>query len=326
LLLIQPILGADRAGGEEIVLKAAQILDKGHPMETALISFGELLKERSDGTLILKIMNSSDYHSERDLIEAIQMGELDLIIITTAPLYGFTTDFLKFDLPYVFPDKDIAREILDGPIGEKSLKNSVHVGLMGLAYYENGLRHISSSNKPINLPEDISGLKIRTMESRIHMSTFRAMGAIPVPLGYNDLLRYINTNLIDLQENPITVIRSGKIYEVQKYLTFTGHFYLPAPMFISYGVWNKLTPEERIILETVAKETAVLQRKISDEMSGPETLEEFKKHMTLIEVPDITPWKEATSRVHEEFLAEIGEDDLKELNLEISKLLALKGK
>jgi tripartite ATP-independent transporter DctP family solute receptor len=259
------------------------------------------------------------------LIEAIQMGELDLIVITTPPLYGFTTDFLMFDLPYVFPNQDVAREILDGPIGERSLKNSIHVGLMGLAYYENGLRHIGSTRKPIYLPEDVSGLKMRTMESRIHLDTFAALGAIPTPLGYNDLLKSLKTNLIDLQENPVTVMLTGKIYEFQKYYTFTGHFYSPSPMFISFGIWNKLPPKLRKILEEAAKETAAYQRELCDEMSGPAALDEFRKYMTLIEVPDLSPWKEATSVVYDKFLPEIGKERLGELQKEILKLEAQKG-
>ena len=260
LALFLPTFGEGAARAEEIVLKAGQILGSGHPVETALRRFGDLLKERSGGSLTLEIIESSAFDSERDLIEALQMGGLDLIVITTSPLYGFTNDFIKYDLPYVFPDAETARAVLDGPVGERSLKSSVQAGLVGLAYYENGLRHISSSRDPVRLPEDVKGLRIRTMESRVHMATFRALGATPVPLGYNDLLKHIRADLIDLQENPVSVMYSGKIYEVQKYYSFTGHFYLPAPVFVSYGAWRKLRPLERRLLAEAARETAAYQR------------------------------------------------------------------
>jgi TRAP-type C4-dicarboxylate transport system substrate-binding protein len=191
---------------------------------------------------------------------------------------------------------------------------------MGLTYYENGMRYITSSSKPIHVPDDLKDLRIRTMESRIHMVTFRTLGATPVPLAYNDLLTNLKSGNIDTQENPITNIYTGEIYKYQKYLTYTEHFYQPAPMFISYAIWSKLTQEQRAIILEAAEESSVYQRKLCDEMVEPATAE-FKKYMELIE-PDKSIWKKATEPVRAEFLVEVGPDYLEELETEIARLQA----
>jgi tripartite ATP-independent transporter DctP family solute receptor len=308
-----------------IALRAAQILPANHPSQLALIRMGELLKEKSKGEIVLELVDNSGFEGERDLIEAIQMGELELIVIATPPLYGFTTDFLLFDLPYIFPDVKTARTVLDGPIGKRSLKNTMHVGLMGLTYYENGLSHISSDTKPILLPEDLKGMRIRTMESRIQMVTFRSLGATAVPLAYHDLIRYLKKDSIDLQENSVQVMYTSEIYKIQKYYTFTGHFYKPSPMFISYAVWSRLSEEHRAIILEAAEESSVYQKELCDEMNSPSTLAELEKYMILFQHPDLEAWKKALEPVHKEFLPEIGANSLKELSEEVRRIQASRG-
>jgi tripartite ATP-independent transporter DctP family solute receptor len=322
LVLLCLLCSVSQLKAETKTLRTAQLLDKGHPSELGLIRFGELLKERTNGDITIELKDNTIFFGERDLIEGIQMGELDLIVITTAPLYGFATDFLIFDLPYIFPNEEIARKVLDGPIGEKKLKNAQHVGLMGLTYYENGMRNISSKNIPIHLPKDIQGLKIRTLESRIHMATFRAMGATPVPLPYHDILKYVQKGNIDAQENPISVMMTGELYKFQKYYTLTEHFYLAAPMFISLATWNKLSKEEQTIIVECAKESTKYQRQLSSEMNSPEVLNNMSKYMETIELTDKDAWIKATEHVKNAFMPEIGEESYNELKNEIERIQA----
>ncbi|MDR1041742.1 MAG: DctP family TRAP transporter solute-binding subunit [Deltaproteobacteria bacterium] len=305
----------------KLTLRAAQVLLPGHPIAKGLEYMGFLLEERSGGELSLDIRESTQIKGERDLIEDVQMGELDLIVITTGPLYGFSNDFLVFDLPYAFPDALTARRVLDGPFGEKSLQNALQVGLVGLTYFENGLRHVTTTRKPVSRPEDLKGLKIRTMESRIHMEVFRTLGATPVPLAFGDLYARLKDGAVDGQENPISVIVTTSIFEVQRDLTLTGHFYMPAPVFVSAGVWNKLSDRQRDLLRTAARDAMHYHRAVADRFMGPEQLRFLGKSMDVNESPDLALWREAVvGPVRERFRAEIGPQVIEELDREIERV------
>jgi tripartite ATP-independent transporter DctP family solute receptor len=308
----------------KITLRAAQVLADTHPSHVALVRFQELLNERSKGEIQVEIADSKILGGERELIEAIQMGEVEIIVIGTAPLYGFTSDYLVFDLPYVFPDAGTARAVLDSPFGQTHLDRAMQVGLKGLTYYENGLRHISSTKKPIRLPGDLQGMRFRTMESRIHLETFRALGANPVPLSYSDLYARLKGGDLDAEENPMSVFVTGKLYEVQKYYTLTGHFYMPSPMFISISVWNKLdTADQELILQT-ARETAVYQRQLSDIFNSPTAIENLERSITVIQDVDKDAWKAAVAPVRKIFEAEVGQDTLAGLEKAIQDVEANK--
>jgi tripartite ATP-independent transporter DctP family solute receptor len=322
-------LSAQDAAGEQapeadapaaITLRAAQILHPGHPISRGLEYMALLVKERSGGRLSLDIQPASRFSGERELIERVQMGDLDLIVITTAPLYGFTSDFLVFDLPYLFDDAQTARRVLDGPFGEKTLQKAIAVGLVGLAYYENGMRHVTSAGKPVSVPGDLKGLKIRTLESRIHMDVFRTLGATPVPLAFGDLYQNLKSGSIDGQENPLSVIATSKLYEVQKNLALTGHFYMPSPMFIAASVWNKLPEDQRQLLRQASRDAMHYHRAVSDGFDGEETLNLLKSRMAVNEHPDRSLWKKAVAPVRGRFRAEIGEEALAELDSEIARV------
>ncbi|MDR2611918.1 MAG: DctP family TRAP transporter solute-binding subunit [Deltaproteobacteria bacterium] len=305
---------------EKLVLRAGQVLLPGHPIPQGLEYMAFLLDERSGGEISLEIRPPSELDGERDLIESIQMGELDVIVITTAPLYGFTTDFLVFDLPYVFPDQQTARRVLDGPYGERTLKKALQVGLVGLAYFENGLRHVTTGKTPVSRPEDLAGLKIRTMETRIHMAVFRKLGATPVPLAFGDLYSHLKKGAVDAEENPVSVITTTRLQEVQGYLALTGHFYMPAPLFISAGVWNRLPDRHRVILQDAARDAMHYHRAIADRFMGQEALDELSRSMTVNARIDRGLWRRALASVREDFKAEIGPETLEELDREILKL------
>jgi tripartite ATP-independent transporter DctP family solute receptor len=304
---------------QRVTIRAAQVLADTHPSHQALLRMADILSERSGGELGLDILDGNALGGERDLIESIQMGEADLIVIGTAPLYGFTSDFLVFDLPYLFPDLSTARAVMDSPFARNRLDNAIHAGLKGLGYYENGLRHISSSKTPVLLPGDLKGMRIRTMESRIHLETFRALGASPVPLSYSDLYDRLKNGSIEAEENPVSVFVTGKFYEVQDYYSLTGHFYMPSPMFVSNSLWNKLDRRDQELLLEAARESARYQRELSDAFYTKEALDELSERITLFRDIDRGPWRKAVAPVRKIFEAEVGAQTLKELDRAIAE-------
>ncbi|MDR3152780.1 MAG: DctP family TRAP transporter solute-binding subunit [Deltaproteobacteria bacterium] len=303
-----------------ITLRAGQVLHPGHPVAMGLEYMKRLVELRSGGEIAVEILDPATLSGERDLIESIQMGKLDLIVITTAPLYGFTPDFLVFDLPYVFPDPHVARKVLDGPFGEQTIQQARHVGLVGLAYFENGLRHVTTASKPVSRPEDLAGLRVRTLESRIHMDVFRKLGAIPVPLAFGDLYDQLRQGTLDAEENPVSVIQTADLYKVQGHMAITGHFYLPAPMFVSAGVWSKLTGRNRSLLQKAALDSVQYHRVISDYYMSPEALDFLKSRMQVTENINGALWRKAVESVRSDYRNEIGGETIDELERELLRV------
>jgi tripartite ATP-independent transporter DctP family solute receptor len=303
----------------KVTLRAAQVLAETHPTNIALERLRANALEKSGGELEIVVTDSKSFGGERELIEAMQMGDLELIVIATAALYGFASDFLVFDLPYAFPDQATARRVLDSPFGQERLDDASQAGLKGLAYYENGLRHVSASNKEIRAPSDLAGLRIRTMESRIHVDAFRELGASPVPLSYGELYGNLKSGRLDAEENPIPVFVTGKLYEVQRFYTMTGHFYMPAPVFVSLSAWGRLSPELQNILTEAAKESALYQRALCDGFETEAAMGDLAKKVSLLRFVDREPWKAAFAPVRKRYGAEVGEQTLSQLDRAIEE-------
>ncbi len=165
-----------------------------------MVKFGELLKEKSGGRIILDSFHSSQLGNERDLVEGLQLNTVQAAVITSAPLSGFTDAYLIFDLPFIFENVEEARQVCDSEIGQDMLKSLENDGIVGLAFFENGMRNITNSRRPIEKPADMAGIKIRTMENPMHMEAFRVMGADPTPMAFGELFTALQQKAIDAQK------------------------------------------------------------------------------------------------------------------------------
>ncbi|MDR2443222.1 MAG: DctP family TRAP transporter solute-binding subunit, partial [Deltaproteobacteria bacterium] len=247
-----------------------------------------------------------------------QEGSVDFAIISTAPLAGFTDAFLIYDLPFIFPDTKTARRVLDGPFGEKTLKFLASQGIIGLVFFENGFRHITNSKKPVVLPSDMEGMKIRTMENSIHKASFQAIGAIPYPLSFGELYPALQKKTLDAQENPVPIIYTSKFYQVQKYCSLTGHFYSPTPVLFSAAAWNQLTEEQRKIIETAAYEAREYQRDLIDKQNAEFISKLQDEGMEIVEIDKVI-WYEAMLPVYQTFESQGGSEVLKEIQAIINE-------
>ena len=296
----------------EVVLKAGHVLAPVHPYHIGMEKFAELVAAKTNGEVKVEVFHSSQLGNERELVEALQMGTTDVCLISTAPMAGFSKDFLVYDLPYLFTSPEQAYAILDGPIGQATLKGIEKVDLIGLGFWENGFRNITNSKLEIKTPEDLKGLKIRTMENKIHMATFRALGADPTPIASGEVFTALQQQTVDGQENPLTGIFTSKYYEVQKYLSLTEHFYSPAPLLIGLEAWNKLSPEQQTAVQAAADEAKAFQRDLNQKEVAQAQKELAARGMTVTTV-DKAVWKAAMAPIYKEFEAEIGADRLKEV-------------
>lgn len=231
--------------------QAQQNLVVGHALSTTshygvgAQAFIDTLTELSGGAFTGEQAPAGQLGGERDMIEGLQIGSLDLVITSTGPLGNFAPEVLALDLPFLFRDYDHARTVLDGEIGRELLDAVGENDLVGLAWSENGFRHVTNSQRPIRTPDDLVGLKLRTMENRVHMAAFEGMGASPTPMAFPELFGALQQGVVDGQENPITVITASRFWEVQGYVTLTGHVYSPAIVLASPILFDGLTEEQQ---------------------------------------------------------------------------------
>lgn len=223
-------------------------------------AFIDTLTELSGGDFTGEQAAAGQLGGERDMIEGLQIGSLDVVITSTGPLGNFVPEVFVLDLPFLFRDYDHARAVLDGDIGQELLAKIGENDLVGLAWTENGFRHVTNSQRPVNTPEDLNGLKLRTMENRVHMAAFGDMGAAPTPMAFPELFTALQQGVVDGQENPITVISSSKFWEVQKYVSLTGHVYSPAVILASPVIYDGLTEEQQGWFQEAAAASAAATR------------------------------------------------------------------
>lgn len=208
-------------------------------------AFIATLEDLSGGEFTGEQAAAGQLGGERDMIEGLQIGSLDIVITSTGPLGNFVPQVYALDLPFLFRDYDHARTVLDGDIGQELLAEIDQNQLVGLAWSENGFRHVTNSQRPVLTPADLDGLKLRTMENRVHMEAFSQMGAAPTPMAFPELFTALQQGVVDGQENPVTVITASNFWEVQSHVSLTGHVYSPAVILASPTLIDSLTDEQR---------------------------------------------------------------------------------
>ncbi len=230
-----------------------------HPQSIGMQLFKQYVEEKTKGAITVGLYYNSQLGGERESVEQVKNGSLEMATASAGPLTTFNNKFMVLDIPFAFDSYEIAWGVLDGPMGQKLLDSSEGIGLKGLGYLENGYRHVTNNVRPINGPDDLAGIKIRTMEAPMHMENFKKLGANPTPVPWTELYMTMQQKVVDGQENPLANIWEVKMYEVQKYTSLTGHIYDPMPLVANLAWFNKLTPEQQSII----KEGAVLAQNYS---------------------------------------------------------------
>jgi tripartite ATP-independent transporter DctP family solute receptor len=272
--------------------------------------FKPYVEEQSEGRIKVNLFPNGQLGGDRQAIEGVQMGTIDMTIPAAAVLSGFEEKFQIFDLPFLFSSKGEVYEALDGELGSTLSDLLVPLGLRNLAYGENGFRHITNDEGPITQPSDLEGLKIRTMENPVHMETFRELGANPTPVSFGELYTALQQGTVDAQENPIPLVYTSKFYEVQDYYSLTGHVYAATVVLINEELFQGM-PED---LQNIIIEGAELyrdeQRKLSSQQDE-EMLDELRNEG--MEINELTNEEkqvfiDATEPVYEEFEDIIGSE------------------
>jgi tripartite ATP-independent transporter DctP family solute receptor len=257
-----------------------------HPQSIGLQIFKKMVEDGTNGELKVNLYYNSQLGGERESVEQVQSGSLEMATASAGPLTAFNNRFMVLDIPYSFNNYDEAWLVTDSPVGQDLFKSCEEVGLKGLAWMENGFRHTTSSVRPINKIEDFKGLKIRTMEAPMHMETFKLLGANPTPAPWTELYLVMQQKIVDGQENPLANIWEVGMFEVQKYVSLDGHVYDPMPLVANLDWFNKLPEDQQRLVERAAFAAQNYSRFINDgrEASIIEMLKQ--KGMEINEVSD----------------------------------------
>jgi len=282
--------------------------------------FKELVEKNSGGRISVELYHSSQLGDDREMMEALQMGIQEMTCPSTAPIAPFINGFKVFDLPFLFPTNEAADYVLDGPVGQGLLKQLEDIGIIGLAYWENGYRQLTNSVRAVATPEDVKGLKIRTMENPIHLAAWRALGANPTPMAFGELFSAMQQGVVDGQENPWGTIYLQNFFEVQDYSTDTGHVYSPFVLMISKKFWDKLPEDLQAVVRDAAQKSKMHNRKLNRAMNA-EYLEELKKVMdvTILTPEQRAAFQEAVQPVYDQFSEEIGPELIEAVKSEIAE-------
>ncbi|MGE5553028.1 MAG: DctP family TRAP transporter solute-binding subunit [Betaproteobacteria bacterium] len=279
----------------------------------ALEVFKKELEEKSKGYYRVDLYHSSQLGDDRVMMENLRIGNQEMTCPATAPVAGFVKEMKVLDLPYLFPDNEVMHKVLSGPVGRKLLDRLDAAGLHGLVYLPEGFRNLTNSVREVRTPDDLKGLKIRTMENPIHMEAFRLWGASPTPMPFGEVFSALEQRVVAGQENPTSVAYLQKFYEVQKYYSHTEHFAAPYILMISKKFWDAQTPQRRKMIQDAAQQAYVAHKKISADFNN-EYLEKMKG---VLKVAILTPAEKAEFRkkaapLYERVKKELGEDFVQE--------------
>jgi tripartite ATP-independent transporter DctP family solute receptor len=294
----------------EVTLKLGHIADPQNPYAQGAQKFADLVAEKSGGTIKVEVYPSSQLGNQRDLVEGLTLGTLDLTMTSTAVLGNFHPQVAVFDLPFIFRDREHAFKALD-TVGMEISKDLEEKGMKVLAFYENGVRNMTNNIRPIRVPEDMKGLKIRVMEQPIYIAMMKALGANPTPMAFGELFTALQKGVVDGQENPAAHIYTKRFFEVQKYISLTEHTYSAEPLVVSMITWNKLTPEQQTIIQEAAEEARDWQRQLAIDLENGywDKIRESGKCEIITDV-DKEAFREATAPVWKDFEDQVGKENI----------------
>jgi TRAP-type transport system periplasmic protein len=325
LLIAGSLFATGTALGQDIKthnFKVAFVQNIDHPHGIGAKKFGELLEQKSGGKMKAKAFAGGSLGGDAQVISSLQGGVVEMTLVSPGLLTGLIKEFSVFDLPFMFTNYREVDAVMDGPVGTRLLEKLKDKGLIGLGYWDHGFRNITSAKRPINKMEDISGLKVRVIQIPIFIDTFSALGANPVPLPFPELYTALETGTVDGQENPFASIETSKFYEVQKYAATTGHVYNPLVAIFSKKVWDKLSEDERRIVQEAATEAGLYERKVSREANekSMQTLRGEGMQITELSSEEIDRMRQKVKPVTDKYTQSIGPDLVAEVQAEIQKV------
>ncbi|MDF2765048.1 MAG: C4-dicarboxylate transporter, partial [Rhodospirillales bacterium] len=302
-----------RAQSPQVRLTLGHGAAPGNPRSVAADRMAALLRERSNGRIEMRVAGSAQLGDDAAMLTALRTGTLDMSVNSQGASSAVLPELAALGLPFLFPNAAAAYKVVDGPIGQELAKRLDGVGLSALGFWDNGIRHVTNAKRPVNRPEDLRGLKIRTPPDPMTIDIFQALGAATQQINFAELYVALQQGVVDGQENPLANIHSSKLHEVNRFISLTGHQWQCNPVLASRIAWGRLKPEDRTLVQDVAKEAGAYQRQLSQD-ADTRLLGEYRANsaVALNEV-DQAPFRAATASVTEKWEARPFGDFVKRL-------------
>ena len=281
-------------------IRLAHGLDTNHPVHNAMVFMGERLAEKSKGKLKVLIYPSGQLGAERECLELLQIGSLDITKVSAAVLENFIEDYKVLSMPYIFRNRTHAFQVFDGEIGERMLLKGEQFRLRGLTFYDAGSRSFYSKERPINRPEDLAGLKIRVQKSNMAVSMVNALGGSPTPISWGELYTALQQGVVDGAENNLPSFYTSKHYKVCKYYSLNEHTAVPDVLLVGMDSWKRFSEQEKNWIKEAARESSIHQRQLWAE-SEKRSLEAIKAAGVEVIYPDKILFEEKTLGMSELF-------------------------
>lgn len=294
----------------EIVIKFSHVVAENTPKGKGAMLFKKLAEERLKGKVTVEVYPNSSLFGDGKEMEALLLGDVQLIAPSLSKFDRYTKQVQVFDLPFLFKNIDAVHRFQNGPTGQAILSSMKKKGLTGLGYWDNGMKQLSA-NKPLRKPEDAKGMKFRIQSSDILEAQFKAVGAFPQKLAFSEVYQALETGVVDGAENPWSNIYSQKFFEVQKYISETNNGYLGYMLVTNTKFWDGLPADVRKTLEEILTEVTVQVNKWATEFSegDRQKIKDSGKSEILALTPEeLAAWKKAMKSVYDQFTPAIGKD------------------
>ena len=265
LSCVAALSGCSQDDGK-IVIRMAQASAADGAIGLSMDNFAKDVEEKSNGRIVVHTFHNGQLGTERENIESVQMGNLDIAVVNQSVLVNFFPDIAVFDLPYTITSVEHADKVFLGEIGQSFLNKLPEVRLHGLAIWESGFRNLTNSKREVNSADDVKGLRIRVMENKIHQDLWGALGADPVPMSWSDAYTGMQQGAIDGQENPATVIDKNNVVEVNKNMAMTEHCYSTVFLVMAPKTWDRLSPEDQKLITDCMNKASLDERALSRKM------------------------------------------------------------
>ena len=306
-------IGFVASAAAQTTMKISIATSQNSHQGVAIDTFAKEVEKHTGGRYKVQTFYNGSLGGEREYIEAVQMGTQALAFSSTGPIPNFVPATKILDMPFLFRDKAHARAVLDGPIGQDMLAQFDSKGFKALAWGENGFRHMSNSRRDVKVPEDLKGLKMRTMENPVHIAAYKGFGIIPTPMAFPEVFTALQQGTVDGQENPLSVFIAAKFDQVQKHLSLTGHVYSPCIFVMNKAAFEKLSAADKQAFLEAAKEGVKANRARVDEDDAKGVADLRAKGVTVIDNLDKANFVAALAPVNVEFEKQFGKANIEKI-------------